>query len=422
MKRKILISLIGFITNITFGQIDTTGQLYIDQSYSNIEMISDFFDGICVELTNISFTGSENNAAFFDAGNTDLGLNFGIVLSTGNVNSIPLPTSDFANSSMGLDGDEDLNNYTGPYIGYDAVVLEFDFVALSTDTIFFEYVFASEEYPEYVTSSFIDIFAFFVTDANGTELINRALTPGTYQPVLINTVNEFENSDLYVPYYDQGGNYHVFDGTTVPLPAVFPVEEGASYSVKIAISDVSDSFFDSGVFIGVGSLCSDDLLEPIADFDVVLQDSFNVTVTNNSLYSTSMMVVFGDGTSVTTSEKEITHSYQTSGDYFVETIALNSCCSSNQLDEVVIEDPVNVTNLTKSTLAFGPNPVQDKLQVDFPTGNPVSVLIYDLHGRIIYDRQIFESGVLDLRDVKDGLYTLVLKSDLQILTSQLVKK
>ncbi len=47
----------------------------------------------------------------------------------------------------------------------------------------FSYVFASEEYNEYVGSEYNDLFAFFV---GGT---NYAVLPGTSTPVAINNVN-----------------------------------------------------------------------------------------------------------------------------------------------------------------------------------------------------------------------------------------
>lgn len=61
-------------------------------------------------------------------------------------------------------------------------MLEFDFTTTGGN-LFFSFVFASEEYNEYVNSSFNDVFGFFV---NG---VNIALVPGTSTPVAINSVN-----------------------------------------------------------------------------------------------------------------------------------------------------------------------------------------------------------------------------------------
>jgi hypothetical protein len=44
-------------------------------------------------------------------------------------------------------------------------VLEFEFTA-DAEAVFFEYVFASDEYNEYVNSQFNDTFAFFINGTN----------------------------------------------------------------------------------------------------------------------------------------------------------------------------------------------------------------------------------------------------------------
>ncbi len=79
----------------------------------------------------------------------------------------------------GTPGDADLTALAG-FTTFDASILEFDFVP-ATDTVFFRFVFASDEYNEFVTTQFNDVFAFFV---NGT---NCATVEG--DPVSINTIN-----------------------------------------------------------------------------------------------------------------------------------------------------------------------------------------------------------------------------------------
>ncbi len=49
--------------------------------------------------------------------------------------------------------------------------------------LFFEFVFSSEEYNEFVNSGFNDVFAFFVDGEN------IGFVPGTFDPVSIDTVN-----------------------------------------------------------------------------------------------------------------------------------------------------------------------------------------------------------------------------------------
>ena len=60
-------------------------------------------------------------------------------------------------TTRGLPGDVDLTNLSG-FPTCDATVLEFDFVP-NKNRVFLQYVFASEEYNEFVNAGFADVFA-----------------------------------------------------------------------------------------------------------------------------------------------------------------------------------------------------------------------------------------------------------------------
>ena len=59
---------------------------------------------------------------------------------------------------------------------YNAATLEFDFIPYA-DTVRFKYVFGSEEYPDYVGSSFDDAFGFFITGPGIAGTLNMATLP-----------------------------------------------------------------------------------------------------------------------------------------------------------------------------------------------------------------------------------------------------
>ncbi len=109
-------------------------------------------------------------------------------------------------------------------------------------TLHVKYVFASEEYPEFVGSAFNDVMAVFV---NG---VNCATVPGTNIPVSINTVNDHTNSAYYVDNSTGAAGYATsMDGLTVPLTCSVPVSPGVPVTVKIAVADSSDGIYDSAV-------------------------------------------------------------------------------------------------------------------------------------------------------------------------------
>ncbi|WP_016951150.1 Calx-beta domain-containing protein [Anabaena sp. PCC 7108] len=212
--------------------------------------------GTGVTATNITFTGANVAGGTFTGGTAaGIGIDSGIILSTGNIAFAQGPNNTSSRTgSNGRPGDSDLNSIVSPLSTNDAAVLEFDFIP-STSTISFSYVFASEEYPEFVNSSFNDVFAFFL---NGE---NIALIPGTTTPVSINTVNAGSsstpgtgpNSSFFTPNYGTAFDLQ-FDGFTTVLSATATgLVPGVTNSIKLAIADTGDSAYDSAVFLQAAS-------------------------------------------------------------------------------------------------------------------------------------------------------------------------
>jgi hypothetical protein len=211
-----------------------------------------------VTVSNVTYTGANVAAGTFAGGTGIVGFEDGIMLSSGSIGNVVGPNqSDGTTTANGTPGDSDLTTLAG-VATLDAAVLEFDFVP-SADTVFFQYVFASEEYNEYVNSQFNDVFAFFV---NGT---NCAVVGAPPAPVSINTINNgnpfgtdprshpelFRNNDLS----DGGGSIDTeMDGLTTVLTCESSVNPNVTNHMKLAIADGSDTALDSNVFIQRGSL------------------------------------------------------------------------------------------------------------------------------------------------------------------------
>ena len=186
---------------------------------------------------NVTFTGANASRGIFNNGqSTNLGIASGIFLTSGAGYVIPGPnTSTSAGANNGTPGDPTLNSITTSTT-YDAAVLQFDFIPES-DTLRFKYVFGSEEYNEWVGSSFNDVFGYFVTGPNpmGGQYSNKniALVPGTNTSVKINSINNGYSPGGVVPtgpcmncqYYDDntGGLTLEYDGFTVVLVAFLVV-------------------------------------------------------------------------------------------------------------------------------------------------------------------------------------------------------
>jgi gliding motility-associated-like protein len=248
-----------FSFSSVFGQLTT-----VNQSATNL--VQNTLTGPGVTVSNVTFSGSANQAiGKFTAANVP-GFNFasGVVITTGTIFGSSGPIGPNSQLNAGVDNNLPGNSQLNSLIGgttYDASVLEFDFIPLS-DTVKFRYVFGSEEYPEYVGSIFNDVFAFFISGPGipgGVQ--NMAQLPNGNGIVSINNVNN-GNGPSHPPshplyYFDNssgGLNSLEYDGFTVALTAMSPVICGATYHLRIAIADVGDGIFDSGIFLEANSL------------------------------------------------------------------------------------------------------------------------------------------------------------------------
>jgi len=253
MKTKLILAV------LCFSIINTQAQLVVTQQ-SDINLLVNNFILTGVTATNITYTGDTNAVGSFSNGNsTNLGLNDGIILTTGIVNGTP-QIGDSAACNSGTSNNTPGDALLGSIIGtttYDASVLEFDLEPVG-NILEFQYVFSSEEYPEWVGSTFNDIFGFFITgtDPGGGLYIDKniALIPNTNDVVCINNINDSLNSNYFVN--NAGGANIVFDGFTTVLLAQIQVVPQSIYHLKMAIADVSDAVYDSGIFLKAQSMKS----------------------------------------------------------------------------------------------------------------------------------------------------------------------
>lgn len=233
--------------------------------------------------------------------------NDGIILSTGSVLDAAGPNSlSGEGQDVGTDGSFILNQILrdsgDPSVTFNATDLTFQFRTEVLSDLSFNFIFASEEYNEFV-NQFNDIFAFILTvdddstnDQHDTgERHNLAIVQGTQvgqqadetdeefterltgsqsgiitngSVVSINTVNRnvnessFVNNDVNAA--DGGGapddnpstgdpdfvaENHEFDGRTISLEASFQDLPAGVHEISLIIADSNDGILDSAVFL-----------------------------------------------------------------------------------------------------------------------------------------------------------------------------
>ncbi len=236
-----------------------------------------------VSIDNVQYTGAASAAGTFTGGIADgLEIENGVILSTGRIADATGPNSSTNKTTIhGSSGDADLDAVAGSATR-DAAVLEFDFTPAG-GTLSFQYIFASEEYNEFVNAGFNDVFGFFL------DGVNIALVPNTSTVVSINTINRNVNSAFFKDNdFDVGTPFGTeFDGFTAVLEARANITPGVAHHIKLAIADVSDSRFDSAVFIREGSF---ETVTPAAAEIEVLDETAPI------LDGTSAAIDFGTST------------------------------------------------------------------------------------------------------------------------------
>jgi gliding motility-associated-like protein len=261
-RLSILLFLIGnFIPQISRAQLITNNSLNPQGLVQNILL------GNGVTVSNVTYNGSPVAIAQFTAANTTLGINSGIVMTTGTT----LPNGDGPQgpndaSGAGVDNNMGGFNLLSQAIQgtqtYNAAILEFDFIPYA-DTIRFKYVFGSDEYPEFAppnNTTYNDVFGFFISGPGITGFQNIAKLPNG-AVVSINNVNTITNPFYFVNNgdgntapYNQSPQYIQYDGFTKVLEAVSQVQCGQTYHLILAIADVGDGQWDSGIFLEANSL------------------------------------------------------------------------------------------------------------------------------------------------------------------------
>lgn len=259
-----------FSVSQSFGQITTDNTMTIE------ELVNDILLGDGVDAFNITYNGqpaadvvSPHNG-YFDATGSNFLIGEGVVMATSAIGFV-------TGAPGGVIEDNNMNDPDLVAIGFptmnNCAVIEFDFT-VNSDSVVFDYIFASEEYPGFTCSSFNDAFGFFLSGPGiagpfTNNAINIALIPNSDVPVAINTLNEglllnnatcmeanpnyVEDSQYFVPNDPVDPNSIQIQGHTVVLQAREAITCGGTYHIKMAIGNALDQALQSAVFLKKGS-------------------------------------------------------------------------------------------------------------------------------------------------------------------------
>ncbi len=237
-------------------------QISVNTSQSDNALIQSL-GGQGVTISNVNIAGANGAYGSFSGGN--FGISNGVVLTTGSAVQAIGPNDETNAATNTTAGGNALLDGLGQGTTEDATVATFQIVTQGC-SLSFDYVFGSEEYHEYVDSQFNDVFGLFISGPGITGNQNLATLPNSNTAVSINNVNNGEtddcnsngpgtNSNFFVD--NCNGNNIQYDGHTSVLTAnADGLTPGSVYTITLAVGDVGDGGWDSGVFISAGSFSS----------------------------------------------------------------------------------------------------------------------------------------------------------------------
>ncbi|MEQ9692673.1 Hint domain-containing protein [Shimia sp. SDUM112013] len=243
-----------------------------------------------VQVVSATYTGDRDSSAIYtDADSISPGVapsDTGVILSTGDTRFFANRNGEFnqdtnqTTSSSGPNNVAEFNAIAGTNT-YDAAYMDITFIPTG-DTMTMQFVFASEEYPEYVSSIYQDFVAVWVND----ELVPMDIGNGDVDP---GNVNDGENESLFID--NTGDAYNTeMDGFTITMTLTMDVNPGDENTIRIAIADVSDASYDSNLLIAANSVQT----AVIAETDTVnigLNASKTVDLTANDQNSGSVLTI-----------------------------------------------------------------------------------------------------------------------------------
>ena len=297
-------------------------ELNYNTGASALQMAQEIFgDGITI--TGATYTGDSRASAIYSSGDS-ISPNVvpgdtGVILSTGQAAAFTTTNAAQSNVSTntttGNTGPNNITDFTSVAGAstFDASILDISFVPdPGITSISIKFVFASEEYPEFSNSIYNDLIGIW---SNG-NLVPLAVGDGLTS---VGNINQFDSANLFVDNTADQFNTEM-DGFTLTLSLDIPVNPGVTNTLRIGITDVADSNFDSNLLIAgdsiQGTLVATDDSETITvggtkTFDPLANDvnsaggsltithinGVNVTANSSVTLSTGQIVTLnGDGT------------------------------------------------------------------------------------------------------------------------------
>lgn len=310
MKHKLTLTIVVgllFTTNLIQAQSLQVTDMTQIPGWTADSLVRNVFLGQGIDIMNVMFNGNDTISCngigtFSTNGQTNLGLTSGLVLSASSLEYLNTTGSNSFYSSCSDYSDNALTNISS-YL-HNVALLEFDLIPHS-DSISFNYIFASEEYYGYECTPYNDLVAFLLDGPNPQGGLytnyNIALVPGTNVPVSVSTINGgvsygnstpciTSNSQYFVNNQAQSHLKHL-DGFTTVLKACAKVIPCQTYHIKLAVANIGDMVLPSCVFMESNSLSSNSINISTTTPPAIYEgDSITINIDMSNPYPNAVLI------------------------------------------------------------------------------------------------------------------------------------
>jgi hypothetical protein len=506
MKKFITVLIGSFLPLIMVAQITINNTGFT---------VNQLVNGVLVPATsgttvsNVNYRGVYNVSSRYQIGHfttagptaTAMGFASGIVLSTGNTADIPLTlgtnpgsvaqmsrnytsgtTGEIRSSNAAAGQDADLNILIAPQNYYNGVVLEFDFVPL-TSTVQFRYIFGSEEYDDqsgsafainYNCSSYNDRFAMLLSGpgiSGGQGYSNDAKNIARLSNnsiVGINSVNDglvgssggAPNSANCLganPAWLNGSptteflgfiNGTELNGNTRILTAIQSgLVAGQTYHLRIILADSNDGAYDSTVYLEASSFTTEVTALPVEllDFsgECVEEKGIELNWKTESerlndyflLYRASdenpefvcIDTLKGQGSTSQVTSYTTVDKLADQGDNYYKLVQVDFDGRKEELKTIALNASCYIENPSEYMVSF--NNESNSFQIEYSINHDrtVQFAVYDMIGQLIsveqieLDAQQTKTTVTLAKSLASGSYVVKIQHNNEVFSSMIVK-
>ena len=229
-------------------------EIPIDRGATATEMAQTIF-GDGVTIVSASYTGDNDSSGIYTNGDSISPFvtpgDTGVMFSTGDLrgftNNNPSQSNQSNSTTTASSGPNNVAQFNAAAgtNTFDASYIDVDFIPTG-DVMTMQFVFSSEEYPEFATGAYQDFVGVWI---NGTQ-VDLSVGDGDVDP---GNVNAGANENLYI---DNGADQYntEMDGFTVTMTLTIPVNSGQVNSIRIGVADVADNRYDSTLLIAADSV------------------------------------------------------------------------------------------------------------------------------------------------------------------------